>query len=73
MDQKEAEALALRVSSLAEAMVSGVLRALAAREEFTLPPGSTLGGCMPITDGGINGTMRISITLGAAVKFGAAH
>jgi hypothetical protein len=70
----DTESLALRVSALAEAIVSGVLRAMAAREEFTLPADSTFGGCMPVggngNGNGVEGTLRISITLGAPVKFG---
>jgi hypothetical protein len=65
----KASPLAVRVSELAEAMVEGVLRALAARKEFILPPGSTLGGCAPIPgDGGTYGTLRIAVTIGDGGK-----
>ena len=63
-------ALTLRVSDLAEALVSGVLRALDARKEFALPAGSIVGGCIVIPDGdngdgkGKCNVVRVAITYG---------
>ena len=39
--------MTIRVDDIAEGIVTGVVRALAAQPAFPLPPGSTLGGCGP--------------------------
>jgi hypothetical protein len=66
MNEKQSAAFVVRMSQLSEAMVSGVLRALAARKEFPLPKGSIIGGCFPIDEDcdKPGGRVRISITFG---------
>lgn len=59
MSDKNIDDLSLRIGSLAEALVAGVLRALAARKDHGLPAGQ-LGGCVPV-DGGV---LRVTVTFG---------
>ena len=64
---KQSAAFTLRMSQLAEAMVGGVLRAFAARKDYSLPPLGTVGGCIFVDDDGDPSgkrIMKISITFG---------
>lgn len=63
MAEMQSADFAARVGDLAEALLGGVLRALAARKEFVLPPGSTIGGCTPIGDGDDCAKMRVAVTI----------